>query len=104
MRLYENLNKYRKKRNDVVHRLLEHHNESQLNRELKDAYKVGKTMSGFIVDTMTKEQHGLTAAETAVTIDSLLSQIAELQKQFAELGGTDLNEQFLNILKLKTSK
>ena len=104
VRLYENLNKYRKKRNDVVHRLLEHHNESQLNRELKDAYKVGKTMSGFIVDTMTKEQHGLTAAETAVTIDSLLSQIAELQKQFAELGGTDLNDQFQNILKLKTSK
>lgn len=102
--LYENLNKYRKKRNDVVHRLLEQHDEKQLNTELKSTYEIGKTMSGFIVDTMIKEQNGLTVAETTVIIDNLLYQVAGLQKQLAELGGPDLNDQFQKILKLKTRK
>lgn len=61
-------------------------------------------MSGFIVDTMIKEQNGLTAAETTVIIDNLLYQVAGLQKQLAELGGPDLNDQFQKILKLKARK
>jgi len=102
--LYENLNKYRKKRNDVIHRLLEYQNENQLNKELKEAYEVGRNMKGFIVDTMTKEQHGLTVAETNAIIDNLLSQVTELQKQLVELGGPDLIVQFQKILKEKTIK
>ena len=102
--LYENLNKYRKKRNDVIHRLLEYQNENQLDKELKEAYEIGRSMKGFIVDTMAKEQRGLTVAEATAGIDNLLSQIVELQNQLAELGGSDLNEQFQKILQLKNIK
>ena len=85
--LYENLNRYRKQRNDVIHHLLEYEDKGKLTEELKEVYKLGKHMKGFIVDDMNSEmQGGLTVAALDAQINTLLSQIKELQSQ---LGGSN---------------
>lgn len=84
--LYESLNAYRKKRNEVIHDLLEYENKKELDEELKKAYESGRHMKGSIVDDMSEEiKEGLTAAELEAQIAVLLSQLNQLQQQFVEL-------------------
>ncbi|HUV80998.1 MAG TPA: hypothetical protein VMW21_00535 [Patescibacteria group bacterium] len=78
--LYEKLNIYRKKRNDVIHGLLEYKDKNKLDEELKGVYESGKHMKGFIVDDMSKEtKDGLTAVELGAQIETILSQLNDLQ-------------------------
>ena len=84
--LYEKLNVYRKKRNDVIHGLLEYKDKNRLDKELKEVYESGKYMKGFIVDDMSKEtKGGLTAAELDAQIAALLAQLNQLQVQLVGL-------------------
>ena len=84
--LYEKLNVYRKKRNDVIHGLLKYKDKNKLDKELKEVYESGKYMKGFIVDDMSKEtKGGLTAAELDAQIEALLSQLNKLQQQLIDL-------------------
>lgn len=79
-RLYENLNKYRKKRNEVIHNLLEYEDKAVLDAELKSAYELGRDMKGLIVEDMrTVIFDGGTMAELQAQITALLGQIVELQ-------------------------
>jgi hypothetical protein len=52
--LYDELNKYRKKRNEVVHNLLSADDE-EINKELKSAYELGRKMKGLIVDDIQRQ-------------------------------------------------
>jgi len=80
--LYENLDAYRKKRNNIVHDLLEYEDKEKLDEELKKAYELGKNMKGFIVDDMRKEiKKGLTVTELKAQIAALLAQLSHLQSQ-----------------------
>ena len=79
--LYENLSKYKKKRNDIVHNILKHDDKKTLNKELSEAYKLGRHMKGFIVDEMVKSRKGRTLAELAAKQEAVLQEvIAEMPK------------------------
>jgi len=79
--LYENLSKYKKKRNDIVHSILKHDDKKALNKELREAYKLGRHMKGFIVDEMVKSRKGRTLAELAAKQEAVLQEvIAEMPK------------------------
>lgn len=52
--LYNELKKYRKKRNEVVHNLLSADSE-EINKELKAAYELGRKMKGLIVDDIQRQ-------------------------------------------------
>lgn len=79
--LYENLNAYRKKRNKIIHYLLEHENKNELDMELKKVYESGKNIKGFIVDDMSrKTKNGLTISELDAQINALLAQLNQLSK------------------------
>ena len=83
--LYEDLSAYRKKRNEVIHDLLEYEDKEKLDEELKEAYEKGKRMKGFIVDDINKEmKEGLTAVELETQISALLSQLSQLQSQLVK--------------------
>ena len=71
--LYENLSKYRKKRNGIVHNILKHDDKIILNKELRETYELGKHMKGFIVDEMIKSQKGKTFAELAAKQEAFIS-------------------------------
>src|SRR3989338_5926543 len=47
-KLYENLNKYRKKRNQVIHQILKFKDEKIFEQELKATYKFEHTTKRFI--------------------------------------------------------
>jgi len=83
--LYENLDKYRKKRNEVIHKLLEYENKEKLDRELQEVYNLGKDMKGFIVEDMAKEIKGQTVAELEAEINNLMSQLKNLHSQLKEV-------------------
>ena len=84
--LYEKLNNYRKKRNAVIHSLLDYNDKDKLDEELREVYESGKHMKGFIVDDMNKETAGgLTAAELDAQIEILLSQLKKLESQIVEI-------------------
>jgi hypothetical protein len=77
--LYENLNNYRKKRNEVTHNLLEYTDKSFLDQELRSAYESGRQMKGLIVDDLAKGiRPSLTRAEIEAHISYLTSQLEEL--------------------------
>lgn len=79
--LYENLSKYKKKRNDIVHNILKHDDKKALNKELKEAYKLGGHMKGFIVDEMVKLRKGRTLAELTAKQEAVLQEVmAEMPK------------------------
>lgn len=84
-RLYEDLSNYRKKRNDVIHRLLEYTDKDELEKSLKEAYESGKQMKGLIVDDMTKESpSGDTLAELEAELKKLMTEIESVQPGFWE--------------------
>ena len=83
--LYENLDRYRKKRNDVIHDILRYEDKQKLNEELKEVYLLGRQMKGFIVEDLTKETRGLTAAELNAELKRLMQQLKELHGELAEL-------------------
>lgn len=79
--LYENLSKYKKKRNDIVHNILRHDDKKTLNKELKDIYKLGRHMKGFIVDEIVKLRKGRTLAELSAKQEAVLQEVmAEMPK------------------------
>lgn len=83
--LYENLDKYRKKRNDVIHKLLEYEDQGRLDQELQEVYRLDKDMKGFIVEDMTKEMKGQSVAELEAEITNLMSQLKILHSQLKEI-------------------
>ena len=79
--LYENLNKYRKKRNEVIHKILKYKNKKQFEKELKEAYRLGVDMKVFIVEEMVKMRKGKTSAELSAKMEHDLNEvIAKLPK------------------------
>ena len=50
--LYENLSQYKKKRNSIVHHILKQDDKKLLDKELEEAYELGRHMKGFIVDDL----------------------------------------------------
>jgi len=84
--LYENLDTYRRKRNEVIHDLLEYKDKKELDEELKKAYELGRHMKGSIVDDISEEiKEGLTASELDAQIEVLLVQLNNLQQQLISL-------------------
>jgi len=82
--LYENLSKYKRKRNEIVHNILKHDDKKVLIKELKEAYQLGRHMKGFIVDEMLKSRKGKTLAELAAKQEAILSEVtSELPKAMA---------------------
>jgi len=81
--LYENLNTYRKRRNEVMHKILKFNNIDELNKNIKEAYILGKGMKGFIVDDMNKEItiKEVTSIELQSQINALLFQIQQLEAE-----------------------
>jgi len=80
--LYEDLNCYRKKRNNVIHDLLKYENKEKLNEELKITYESGKHMKVFIVNDLSEEiKRGVTAEELQAQINSLMLQLEDLKSQ-----------------------
>ncbi|MFA6533446.1 MAG: hypothetical protein WCT22_05670 [Patescibacteria group bacterium] len=77
--LYENLNKYRKKRNEVIHKILKYKDKKTFEKELKEAYKLGLEMKVFIVEEMVKMKKGKTSAELSAKMEH------DLQEVMAEL-------------------
>lgn len=86
--LYEKLNTYRIKRNDVIHGLLDYVDKTKLDDELREVYESGRYMKGFIVDDMSKAtEGGTTITELDALIESLTSQLGILTKQIETLEG-----------------
>ena len=79
-KLYGNLVRYWKERNNVIHELLKYDDKEKLDNVLQQAYNLGKGMKGFIVEDMTKE-----VKEKGVTVAELETQIIELMEQLSEL-------------------
>lgn len=78
--LYESLNIYRRKRNDVIHGLLNHSDKEKLNSELIKVYKSGKDMKGFLVDDIGKEiKKDPVAIDAENQFDTILSQLEQLE-------------------------
>ncbi|MFH1657586.1 MAG: hypothetical protein ABH919_03900 [bacterium] len=79
--LYENLNAYRKKRNSIIHYLLEHEDKNKLDVELEKVYESGRNIKGFIVDDMSrKTKNGFIVSELDAQINALLTQLSQLSK------------------------
>lgn len=77
--LYESLNKYRKKRNEVIHGLLEYEDKDKLDQELKEAYKQGVEMKVTIVDGMSRElAQGISLPELEAQVQGLMLDIEKL--------------------------
>lgn len=92
--LYENLSKYKKKRNKIVHHILKYDDNTKLNKELKEAYKLGKDMKGFIVDDMMKSRRGKTTAELRA---KLVSSLSELELELPSAMARELLPEFKKI-------
>lgn len=67
--LYQNLDEYRKKRNKVIHQILRFDSPKKFERELKDAYKSGTEMKGFIVDEMIERKKGMTHSQLVAKLE-----------------------------------
>jgi hypothetical protein len=84
--LYEKLNLYRKKRNVVIHNILRFNDVKAFERELREAYKVGRGMQTFLVAETILKKKGKTTAEIVAkfTQDSniYLAEVREAQKPF----------------------
>lgn len=79
--LYENLNKYRKKRNEVIHKILQYKDKKQFAKELREAYRQGVSMKVFIVEEMVKMRKGKTTAELSAKMEQGLNEVmAEFPK------------------------
>lgn len=96
--LHEDLNKYRKKRNEVVHHLLELENEVTLDEELKEAYEAGRQMKGWIVENLTKE------TTPGITLAELEAQIADLMVQIEEIGPGTIDRMFGKINSVRSKQ
>ncbi len=73
--LYEQLSAYRKRRNDVIHQILQYGDKSRnLERGLKAVYESGRTMKGSIVDDIIQSQKGKTRAEIVGELEAFLAQ------------------------------
>lgn len=86
--LYENLNKYRKKRNNVIHKILKYKDKKQFDKELIEVYRLGVDMKVFIVEEMVKMRKGKTTAELSAQMEHGLNEVmAEFPKALnRELG------------------
>jgi len=74
-KIYEDLTIYRKKRNQVIHNILGYGIQTrELRKELKDAYKLGVGMKGFIVEDMVLSENGKTVAELAAEQEAFLGE------------------------------
>lgn len=71
--LYENLNSYRAKRNEIIHRILKCKGEKQFEKELKVAYQLGVGMKVFIVEEMMRMHKGRTISEISAKLERDLS-------------------------------
>lgn len=81
--LYENLSKYRKERNKVVHKLLNYSDKKLLKKDLREAYKIGKPLKTFIVDEMVRSRFGKTMAELSAEEEFFLAKfLSELHGAF----------------------
>ena len=99
--LYENLSKYKKKRNDIVHNILKHDDKKILNKELKEAYKLGRHMKGFVVDEMVKLRKGRTLAELSAKQEAVLQEvIAEMPEAMSREFGPMFRKLNLDLKKL----
>lgn len=74
-KLYENLDNYRKKRNQVIHKILKFKDVRTFEKELRDTYKAGRDMKGFIVDQMVKSKRGTTSAELSAKLELSIKEI-----------------------------
>ena len=103
--LYENLSKYKKKRNDIVHNILRHDDKKTLNKELKDIYKLGRHMKGFIVDEIVKLRKGRTLAELSAKQEAVLQEVmAEMPKAMSREFGPMFRKLNLDFKKLANKK
>jgi hypothetical protein len=103
--LYDNLTKYKKKRNDIVHNILKHDDKKILNKELKEAYRLGKHMKGFIVEEMIKSRKGKTLAELAAKQEAFLSAFnMELPKAAEREFGPKIRKLHKDLRKLANKK
>ncbi len=84
--LYENLNKYRRKRNQVIHHILKFTDAKIFEKELKEAYKVGKKMQSFLVEEMLLKKKGKTASELVAKFEQdakiYVAEVREATKPF----------------------
>src|SRR3989338_2423402 len=68
-KIYEKLNKYIKKRKQVIHQILKFKDEKIFEKELKEAYKLGRDMKGFIVEEMVEGRKGKTTSEISAKLE-----------------------------------
>lgn len=73
--LYENLNQYRKKRNEVIHKILTYKDDKDFERELREAYRLGLGMKTFIVEEMVRMRKGKTTAELTARMERDLNEV-----------------------------
>lgn len=79
--LYENLKKYNKMRNRVVHDLLNFDDTNALNKELQKIYQSGSQMKGFIVDDIVNElNEGKSVAELRAEIIVHLRELMQVHE------------------------
>ena len=67
--LYKNLDEYRKKRNKIIHQILKFESPKKFEKELRDAYKLGRDMKGFIVDEMIERKKGMTHSQLVAKLE-----------------------------------
>jgi|SRR3989344_7467794 len=97
--LFEDLNSYRKKRNEVIHGLLKYTDIAKLDEELKSAYELGRNAKTFIVDDMSRGvATGETVAELKALVSALLAQIKHLEEQLKPGNGIDTRAQISALL------
>ena len=97
-KLYENLNKYRKKRNQVIHQILKFKDEKVFEKELKEAYRLGRDMKGFIVEEMVEGKKGKTTSELSAKFEQdskiYIAEQDKALKPFFRKINRDLNKIF----------
>jgi len=99
--LYENLNRYRKKRNEVIHKVLKYKDEKQFKKELKEIYRLGVNMKVFIVEEMVKIRKGTTMAELSAKMERDLNEIvSSIPKTF----NREFGSKFGHIKELKNKR
>lgn len=69
---YDDLDNYRKKRNKVIHQILNFKNLKDFEKELKNTYEAGRSMKGFIVDQMIENKKGKTIEELSSNLEYIL--------------------------------
>lgn len=98
---YDNLDNYRKKRNKIIHQILNFKDIKIFEKELKKTYEAGRDMKGFIVDQMIESKKGKTMEELASNLESSLrewrSEADIIIPKFLKRNSTEFNK---NIKKL----